>query len=199
MERLTTRRTDGELMARSERDAECFGAVFDRHFAGIHRYLARRAGREVADELAVETFVVAFRRRHTYRVGCEDARPWLFGIAANLLRDEWRREQRQLRAWERAAAAEERGADGEGLLDRVDAQAAARVVGAALASLGAGDRETLTLFAWAEMSYEEIAEALAIPVGTVRSRMHRARKQVRAILTAHALGDVTVVGQREAR
>jgi RNA polymerase sigma factor (sigma-70 family) len=199
MDVLMSRRTDGELIARSERDAECFGAVFDRHYAVIHRYLMRRAGREVADELAVETFVVAFRRRHTYQVGREDARPWLFGIAANLLRDQWRREQRQLRAWERAATADEAGADAEGQLDRLDAQAAAPVVGRALASLEPCDRETLTLFAWAEMSYDEIAEALAIPVGTVRSRMHRARRQVGAILTAHGLGDAPVVTQREGR
>jgi RNA polymerase sigma-70 factor (ECF subfamily) len=199
MDRLTARRTDGELIARSARDAECFGVVFDRHFAGIHRYLTRRAGREVADELAVETFVVAFRRRRTYQADRSDARPWLFGIAANLLRDEWRHEQRQLRAWERAASGGAPREDAEGLLDRVEAQAVTPVVGAALASLEPGDRETLTLFAWAEMSYEEIADALAIPVGTVRSRMHRARKQVRAMLTAHGLGDVPVVSQREAR
>ena len=168
------RRVDGALGA----DAECFGAVFDRHFAGIHRYLARRAGREVADEARggdVRGGVsppphLPSRVRGRPTVAVRDRR-------RDLLRDEWRHEQRQLRGLERAAAAEERGADAEGLLDRIDAQAAARVVGAALASLGVGDRETLTLFAWAEMSYEEIAEALAIPVGTVRSRMHRARKK----------------------
>jgi RNA polymerase sigma factor (sigma-70 family) len=176
---------DGELIAGSFEHAECFGLVFDRHFAAIYGFLARRAGRQAADDLAVETFVVAFSRRHTFQTQREDARPWLFGIASNLVREQWHAERRQLRAWERAATRGATEMDVDELADRVDALAAAPLMGVALAALDARDRETLTLFVWAELSYEEIAEALGIPAGTVRSRIHRARRQVRAALSAY--------------
>jgi RNA polymerase sigma-70 factor (ECF subfamily) len=173
--------------------------VFDRHFAAIHRYLARRAGRQAADDLAVDTFVVAFGRRHTFHTSRHDARPWLFGIAANLMRDRWRAEERQLRAWERAGAERPADLDTDSVLERADASAAGPVVGLALASLDARDRETLTLFVWAELSYDEIAEALAIPAGTVRSRIHRARRQVRGILAAHGVGVMSAASERQER
>jgi RNA polymerase sigma-70 factor (ECF subfamily) len=195
----TTLLTDGELIAGSIEHAEQFGLVFDRHFAAIHRYLARRAGRQAADDLAVDTFVVALRRRHTFHTSRDDARPWLFGIAANLLRDQWRAEERQLRAWERAGTERPADIDTESVLERADASAAGPVVGLALASLDARDRETLTLFVWAELSYDEIAEALAIPAGTVRSRIHRARRQVRGILAAHGVGVMSAANGRQER
>ncbi|MGN6378873.1 MAG: RNA polymerase sigma factor [Gaiellales bacterium] len=193
MDTPTTLLTDGEVIARSLEHAERFGVVFDRHFPAIHRYVRRRAGREVADDVAVDTFVVAFGRRHGYETSRRDARPWLFGIASNLLRDRWRAEQRQLRAWERAGQDTEPELDLDELFDRVDARAARRVVGKALAELDARDRETLMLFTWADLSYDEIAEALAIPAGTVRSRIHRARGQVRSTLTAHGVHGLSVV------
>jgi RNA polymerase sigma-70 factor (ECF subfamily) len=145
----------------------------------------------------VETFLVAFRRRGSYRLDRQDARPWLFGIASNLLRDHWRAEQRQTRAWERSAIRGEDGSDVDDVVERVDAAAAASVVGLALAALDARDREVLTLFAWADLSYDEIAEALAIPAGTVRSRLNRARRRVREILAAHDVHGGPVVGERK--
>ena len=189
--------TDAELIVWSWRDAEQFGALFDRHFAAMHNYLARRAGSEAADDLASETFVVAFRRRHTYRPDRDDARPWLYGFAAILLRSRSRIERRQLLVWERAAARDLFDADMDGVVARADAQSASAVVGLALAGLAACDREALTLFAWAGLSYDEIAEALDVPLGTVRSRIHRARKQVREVLVAHGLEVETVVRARE--
>jgi RNA polymerase sigma-70 factor (ECF subfamily) len=195
----TTRLTDGELIAGSLEHPERFGLVFDRHFAAIHRYLARRAGRQAADDLAVDTFVVALGRRHTFHTSRDDARPWLFGIAANLMRDRWRAEERQLRAWERAGAERAAEIDTDSVVERADASAAGSVVGLALASLDARDRETLTLFVWADLSYEEIAEALAIPAGTVRSRIHRARRQVRGILAAHGVGVLSAASERQER
>ena len=195
----TTLTPDGKLIAESLEQAEQFGLVFDRHFAAIHRYLARRIGRQVADDLAVDTFVVAFGRRHTFHTSRHDARPWLFGIAANLLRDRWREEERQLRAFERAGAERPADLDTDSVLERADASAAGPVVGLALAGLDARDRETLTLFVWADLSYDEIAEALAIPAGTVRSRLHRARKQVRGVLAAHGVGVMSATSERQER
>jgi RNA polymerase sigma factor (sigma-70 family) len=103
-----------------------------------------------------------------------------------------------LQAWERAAARISPGVDIDDLHDRLDARAAGLVVGVALAALGARDREALTLFVWAELSYEEIAGALAIPAGTVRSRIHRARRQMRSMLSTQGPGAVATVRGEEA-
>jgi RNA polymerase sigma-70 factor (ECF subfamily) len=175
-------RSDGEIIAASVSDAALFAVVFDRHFARVHRYLVRRVGAPLADELAAETFVAAFRARRKFDLVVLDARPWLFGIAANLARRHWRAERRRLRAYART------GVDpvGDELADaehRIDAAAAGPRLAAALASLSRADREVLLLFAWADLTYEEIATAVAIPVGTVRSRLWRARRRMREALT----------------
>jgi RNA polymerase sigma-70 factor (ECF subfamily) len=165
--------TDGELIAQSSTTADAFHELFDRHFKAVHRYLARRVGRDRADDLASQTFTVAFTRRATFRTDATDARPWLLGIATKLLMNERRAERRSLQA-----------------VDRIQAQPVPPVAGladagldhevaAALADLDPDQRDVLLLFAWGELSYEEIASALAIPVGTVRSRMSRARSCLR--------------------
>jgi RNA polymerase sigma-70 factor (ECF subfamily) len=151
--------------------------------------------RSLADELAAETFLQAFDGRGRYDVSRADARPWLFGIASNLLSLHRRREERRLRAFARAELVLE---DVRGLEDvdrRLDAAAAGPVLAAALASLGDGDREVLLLYAWADLSYEEISVALRLPLGTVRSRLHRARERVRRDLEERGLArSLTVTG-----
>src|SRR5271167_757563 len=87
---------DAALIARSLTVPEAFAGVFDRHFDAVHRYLARRVGRERADDLASQTFTVAFERRASFRPGEAGAPPWLLGIATNLLRNHRRSEQRLL-------------------------------------------------------------------------------------------------------
>jgi RNA polymerase sigma factor (sigma-70 family) len=173
--------TDASLIAASVRESERFAAVFERHFSSIHGYLQRRLGSDLADELAAETFVVAFRARGKYDHAHASARPWLFGIAANLARHQRRTERRRLLAYRRSV--NNIVGEGNDAIDaRLDAQANRPELARALASLAEGDRDALLLYAWAELSYEEIGEALAIPVGTVRSRISRARRQVRELL-----------------
>jgi len=96
-----TGNTDARAIARSLNEPERFEVVFDRHFAAVHRYLKRRVGTELAQELAAETFLQAFKGRR--RFAGEDALPWLYGIAANLLRMNRRAEERRLRAYSRVA------------------------------------------------------------------------------------------------
>jgi RNA polymerase sigma-70 factor, ECF subfamily len=182
--------TDAELIAASLDEAERFGLVFDRHFAEIHRYLHRRVGRELADDLAAETFVAAFDRRRDYDLTRPDARPWLYGIASNLLRNQWRSERRRLLAYARAAVDESGYGDHDAALDRADAAAAGPLVARALACLEDRDRDTLLLLAWGELSYDEIADALGVPLGTVRSRIHRARAQVSEALLNEAVEEI---------
>jgi RNA polymerase sigma factor (sigma-70 family) len=175
---MRTPATDGDVIAASVRDPDAFVAIFERHFHEIHRYLARRVGGELADDLAAEAFAQAFRVRGGYRPLTPDARPWLYGIAANLLYKHRRGEARRLRALARTHA-DIAPDEADGALDRVVATALAPRVAAALRALEPRDREVLLLFAWAELGYAEIGVALAIPVGTVRSRLNRARAQVR--------------------
>lgn len=173
--------SDAGVIAASLDDGARFGEIFDRHFAEIDRYLARRVGLALADEIAAEVFVIAFRSRGRYDPAASDARPWLFGIAANLARRYWRTERRRLRAYARTGvdAVSEEAGDIDG---RLDALAAGPRLAGALAALRPGEREVLLLFAWADLGYEGIATALGIPVGTVRSRLSRARARIRELL-----------------
>jgi RNA polymerase sigma-70 factor (ECF subfamily) len=184
---MLTTPTDAQTIAASLEDAARFGLIFDRHFVAIHRYLYRRAGREIADDLAAETFAQAFDHRHGYDPAREDARPWLFGIASNLMRHHRRAERRRLVAYVRTGVDPVSEIDVDAVHDRVDAEAVGPRVALALARLDARDREALLLLAWADLTYPQIAEALGIPVGTVRSRIHRARRRVRALLDGHPI------------
>jgi RNA polymerase sigma-70 factor, ECF subfamily len=170
---------DAALIERSWHEPEAFATLYDRHAAPIHRFAGRRLGDQMADDVVAETFLAAFRRRKRYDLSRADARPWLYGIAANVMGKHRRAEVRMLRAFART------GIDplADGHADRVDSQVSAAAVqrdlAAALADLSAGDRDVLLLIAWADLSYEETAAALRIPVGTVRSRLNRARRKVR--------------------
>jgi RNA polymerase sigma factor (sigma-70 family) len=173
------RRSDAEAIAASRADPEAFVEIFDRHFHAIHGYLRRRVGSALADDLAASTFTEAFSARRRYDRSRPDALPWLYGIASNLLRGYFRTEEQQLRAFARTGVDRAYASDAES-----DPRAAE--VAAALAVLNADDRDTLLLFAWAELGYTEIATALGIPVGTVRSRLNRARRTVRDLLEKEA-------------
>jgi RNA polymerase sigma-70 factor (ECF subfamily) len=174
---------DHDLIRLSAADPEAFGQIFDRHAATIHRYLTRRVGRLLADDLTAETFLIAFRNRDKYDISHEDCRPWLYGIAANLLRGHQRAEVRQYRALARTGAdpVYDSSEDSDA---RVTAADDVRALAGVLAKLPAAERDVLSLIAQAQLSYPEVARALDIPVGTVRSRLHTARKRIREALPA---------------
>jgi len=171
---------DRDVIATSLGQPQRFSAVFDRHYAVVHRYLARRAGTQVADEVASATFVVAFERRASFRSESSSALPWLFGIAANLLRERRREETRRTRLTMRIAA-QPHARSSESFSGCHD-DALDETLARALDALDDGQREALLLYAWAELSYEEIAVALGVPLGTVRSRLSRARTHLRSHL-----------------
>ncbi|MCP9954207.1 RNA polymerase sigma factor [Actinomadura madurae] len=173
---------DAEIVRRSRHEPECFAALFDRHYAAIHGYAARRLGRGLADDVAAETFLIAFDRRGRYDLARPDARPWLYGIASNLVARHHRAEVRQYRALARAGTSEAGDGHADAVAGRVDAQAAKGALAAALAGLPRGDRDVLLLVAWAQLTVQEAGEALGIPAGTARSRLHRARRRIRAAL-----------------
>jgi RNA polymerase sigma factor (sigma-70 family) len=177
---------DAAVIESSWLEPERFAVLFDRHAPHIHRYLARRAGRQVADDLVAETFLTAFAKRDRYDLGYSDARPWLYGIATNLVSQHRRDEARQYRIRQGAVAEPEVPDHADRVAAGVTAQAMRAPLDAALAALSAGDRDVLLLIAWEQLTYQEVSRALAIPAGTVRSRLHRARTKVRQVLTGTA-------------
>lgn len=176
--------SDAAVIGRSRGEPESFAVLFERHAASISRYVTRRVGRQAAEDIVAETFLAAFRQRAGYDLDRPDARPWLFGIAANLVRRHHRAESRGLRALART------GYDplAESAADLAEARIAAgentRAVAGALAALSPEQREVVLLVTWAELTYDQAAEALGVPAGTVRSRMNRARTRLRAALAA---------------
>jgi RNA polymerase sigma factor (sigma-70 family) len=170
---------DATVVERSLREPDAFAALFDRHADAIHRYAARRLGTEAADDVTAETFTVAFQRRDRYDFAYRDATPWLYGIATNLIRSHRRAEARRWRALARHTPALAAEPEDDRIAARVSAQAIRPQMLLALAALPARQRDVLLLYAWAELDYEAIALALDVPVGTVRSRLHRARGAVR--------------------
>ena len=164
---------------------ECFVAVYDEYFGQIHRYVAARLGSAAADDLAAETFLVAFRKRGTFDPARGQLRPWLFGIATNLMARHRRDEARRYSALTRMPPLHQPGHNAgheDRVIARVSAEQLAGRLAAALGTLADGDRDALLLVAVAQLSYQEVAAALDIPAGTVASRLSRARSRVREAL-----------------
>ncbi|MFJ8112628.1 RNA polymerase sigma factor [Streptomyces sp. NPDC096132] len=178
--------SDAVLMAASLDEPERFAVLFDRHAPTIHQYVARRLGRDAADDVTAETFLTAFRIRARYDSERAGVRPWLYGIAAKLISRHRREEVKALRLLARTGHDPVAESWADSADDRVAAQAVSRPLAKALARLSEGDRHALLLFAWADFTYLEIAEALDIPVGTVRSRLNRARRKLRAATGVHS-------------
>jgi RNA polymerase sigma-70 factor (ECF subfamily) len=187
--------SDRDVIASSLERPECFEAVFERHATAIYRHLRRRVGAALAEELTAETFARAFRARRRFDRRGEPALPWLYGIAANLVRMHRRAEERRLRAYARAADPGLEPSPSGDSDRRLDAAALRPALAEALAGLPHAQREVLLLHAWAELSHEEIAVALSISAGTVRSRLHRARTYVaeRIAPSGNKAGDVPMV------
>jgi RNA polymerase sigma-70 factor (ECF subfamily) len=186
---------DAGLIAESCLAPERFGVVFDRHAAAIHGYIARRLGRDAADDLVAETFLVAFRQRGGYDPAQPSARPWLYGIATRLVSRRRRDEVRFFRAIARTGIDPAADPVAEPVADevirRADAKTLHHQLAGALAGLAAADRDALLLVADG-LSYAEAAQALGVPDGTLSSRVARARRKLR-----EGLGGVNPAGESE--
>lgn len=171
--------TDAMIIERSVYAPELFGAIFGRHVIEVHGYLSRRTGSDIADGLVGDVFRIAFENRSRYRPERPSALPWLYGIAANVLRQHRRTEHRRLRLVDKLTG-EEAGLNAD---DDESSRSRARdevaMVVEVLGALPEAELEALLLYAWEDLSYEEIATAQDVPVGTVRSRLNRARKRIR--------------------
>lgn len=174
--------TDTELWVDARGgDAAAFGELYQRHAHSVQSYcLWRTAAQQIAEDVTATAFLEAWRRRHRLELKTESAAPLFLGIATNVLRNHWRRQKRHTRALERIANADSLFSPRheDEVIARVDAMSRVREAGAAIRALPLREREVLALLAWAELSYAEIAAALGIPIGTVRSRVARARSRL---------------------
>jgi RNA polymerase sigma factor (sigma-70 family) len=173
---------DAAVIRRSRQDPDQFAVLFQRHAAAIGRYAARRLGAEAAEDIVASTFLAAFSQRATYDLTRQDARPWLYGIAGNMIRRHYRDEVRMLRALARTGLDPVAESFADLADDRLTAAATSRAVAAAVAALTSEQRDVLLLVAWAGLTYDQVAQALEVPEGTVRSRLNRARARLRTAL-----------------
>jgi RNA polymerase sigma-70 factor (ECF subfamily) len=168
--------SDSEVVAASlTGQPEEFATIVRRHGQAVHGYLARRVGHDLAGELLGEVWLRAFRSRHSFDRQVESARPWLYGIARNTLRAEWR-----LQRIDGVSGAEQSEDPWPAVDARLDAVLRGVELRAGLDALEPEDREVLLLVAWEHLAPAEIAIALGMAQGTVRWRLHRARKQLQA-------------------
>jgi RNA polymerase sigma factor (sigma-70 family) len=169
--------TDAEIFQRSIRDPDAFREIFERHASTVHAYARKRIGMTAGEEVLAQTFLTAFEKRARFDLSYESARPWLLGIATNIIRHHLREEREHLTALGKMFR--EQPEDPVDDVARLDAQRVKPRLMAALLALSDDDRETFLLLALGQLTYEEVASALRIPIGTVRSRIHRARMHLR--------------------
>jgi RNA polymerase sigma-70 factor (ECF subfamily) len=179
--------SDSQAIGASLSDPTAFGVIFERHYDAVHGYLQRRLDRARADELASQTFLVAFDQRSRFDRGRAGARPWLYGIATNLAHNHRRHEIVELRAI--AATAPENVVAIDGVEARLDAERLRGRLAHGLAELPAEEADVLCLLVWADLNQAEIADALQVPLGTVKSRLSRARGRLRKTLETPTTDD----------
>ena len=188
---------DNEVIERSVSEPAKFAMLYDRHATSVFRYAAQRLGDHAADDVMSETFLVAFERRSAYDVTVVDARPWLLGIATRLMRKHVRLEAT---AW-KGMTADLAAQIVPDLIDlagaRIDAHRLTQRLAKALRRLPEIDRDTLLLYAWGNLDYASIATAMEVPVGTVRSRLNRARRQLRRAAGIETLEQETDHGRTD--
>ncbi|GGP04731.1 RNA polymerase sigma factor [Nonomuraea glycinis] len=187
--RVAAETDDASVIANSRHDPEWFSVIFDRYFTTIHRYAAARLGPAAADDVAAETFLAGFDQRGRYDLTRPEAKAWLYGIATNLISRHRRDELRLYRALSRSVTRDDVESHADRVTDRVTAEQLSPRLARALKRLSQGDRDALMLVACADLSYAETAFALGIPIGTVSSRLNRARAKLRKSL-GHAAKEV---------
>jgi RNA polymerase sigma factor (sigma-70 family) len=168
--------SDAQALRESVVEPSLFALLYERHLGVIARYITRRVGGEIAEDLVAEVFLRAFRGRARYRDEHTTALPWLLGIASNLIADHRKAEHRRLAALQQLASTTP-------VSSEPNVSALAPELVRELLRLPAVDRDALLLVIWGELTYAEAATALRVPIGTIRSRIARARQRL-----GHAVG-----------
>jgi len=174
---------DAAIIAESLSNPDRFSVLYERHYTVLYGFAYQRLGKELAEDVVAESFMAAFRARKGYDTGRPDARPWLFAIVNQHIARHHRRESAHYKALLRMK--HDHGE--EALADRVAGIATAQTwrqpLLKALTTLSRKDRDVLLMIAWADLTYAEAAQALSVPLGTIRSRLNRARRKLREALS----------------
>ncbi len=178
--------TETEIVTRFRQDPERFTDVHDRFFRDVYRYVAGRLDAHAAEDIAAETFCLAFGQRDRFDPERGSLRAWLFGIATNLLAQHRRKEARRYKALARAGSDPAVGSHEDRVVTEVTAGRMRPQLARALAALSPGERDVVLLVALADLTYTEVADALGISIGTVGSRLSRARKKLHKVISPEA-------------
>jgi RNA polymerase sigma-70 factor (ECF subfamily) len=171
---------DHELWQRAcSGDGAAFGLLFDRHSRAIYNYCFRRtADWSAAEDLTSLVFLEGWRRRGSVVFLDGRVLPWLIGVATNLIRNHRRTMRRRRLAIARLAPAVEQCDFADEVVERLADEETMRSVRDRVSRLPRSMQDVLALCVWCELSYEEAAVALGVPVGTVRSRLARSRARL---------------------
>ena len=174
--------SDADLwrQAASGSDA-AFGALFERHASAVYNYCFRRvANWAAAEDLMAATFLEAWRRRDEVQLTRESIRPWLLGVATNLIRNDWRSRRRRDAALRRVALTTLTSIDGpaDEIAAKLEDERRMKELLHQLSLIPTDQQEVIALVLWSELSYEEAATTLGVPIGTIKSRLSRARRRL---------------------
>lgn len=160
-------------------DPDAFGSLFDNYARAVYNHAFRLTGDwSAAEDVLSLTFLEAWRLRETVDLNGGSLRPWLLGIATNTARNTRRAARRHEAAVSRLPREEVFPDFAEDLVSRIDDAGQVAALQAALSRLRRPEREVVALCIWSGLDYAAAAQALGIPVGTVRSRLSRARKKL---------------------
>ncbi|MCW2919483.1 MAG: polymerase subunit sigma-70 [Actinomycetia bacterium] len=179
--------TDAELVARFRRDPEMFYAVYDRYRRDVYLYVAGRLDRQAADDITAETFLTAFGQRDRFNPERGSLRPWLLGIATNMVARHRRKEARHYKTLARGGPEPAVESHENRVVTSVAAERMQPQLAKALMALSQGERDVVLLVALSQLSHEEVAQALGISYGTVGSRLSRARKKLHDAIDQEAI------------
>ena len=174
--------SDSELWDRvRSNDQDAFAILFERHSKAIYNFCFRRVGNWAsAEDLTSVVFLEAWRRREM-ELPEGMVVPWFYGVATNVVRNATRSRRRYAQALARVPVPQPTP-DFSGAADAdLDDQAQMVAILALVGQLRREEQDVFALCAWSELSYEEAAVALNLPVGTVRSRLSRARVRLREL------------------
>jgi RNA polymerase sigma-70 factor (ECF subfamily) len=171
-------------------DPHVFRELYDAYARPVYNHAYRMTGDwSAAEDVVSLTFLEAWRLRDRVDLDPDAGplRPWLLGIATNVARNVRRAARRHAEALARLPRADPVPDIADDVAARFDDRARLAVAMAALAALRGPEREVLSLCVWSELDYAEAAQALGVPVGTVRSRLSRARARLARLVAAGVL------------
>lgn len=181
--------SDAVIIRNSITDPNAFEDIFHRHYKTIYNYFSRRVENEVIEELASSVFVKAFEIRNKFDTTKENSLPWLYGISSNILNTSRRTKNRYQVREKRAFEFYKQDAISNDQSLLIEDKKLNESISGALENLKKADLEVVLLFIWEQLTYQEIASTLEIPIGTVKSRINRAKNILEKNLSINLLED----------